>query len=110
MIIECLEFLGTSTKYIGYNYLVDTTLLYESGIRKNKKVLLGKLLNEISNKYNTKYTSVEKDERVCIDGIFRYGNIDNISVVFNNISGYYDERPSLKLFITTLINYLYKEK
>ena len=101
-----MNFIGVSTKYIGYNYLVDTTLLYHDIVKQNKKVLLGRLLNIISSKYNTKYTSVEKDARVCIEGAFRYGNLKNINAIFENISSYYEERPSIKLFISTIINYL----
>ena len=75
-------------------------------LKNNKKVILFDLFNKIANKYHTNILCVERNTRICVEGIFKNGNINNINKIFEHISSYYDDRPSNKLFLTTIVNYL----
>ena len=109
-IIEFLDYLGFSPKYLGYNYIVDVSVLTNKLFNKNKKIKIVELYNNVAEKYNTNFKCVDKNTRVCLEGTFKNGNINHINQIFENISAYYDDRPSNKLFFMTIINYLNKNK
>lgn len=108
VIIDFMSYLGVSTKYEGYKYMIDVTLMINRNFKRNEKLLLTDLYKRIAKKFNISYKCVEKNIRTCIEGLFKNGNIIHINEVFENISYYYDDRPSNKLFFTTIINYLNK--
>ena len=109
-IINILNYLGTSTKYMGYLYIIDEASMMIELMKNNQKIVLFDLFSKIANKYHTNWLCVEKNTRMCVEGIFKNGNIDNINKMFDGISSYYEDRPSNKLFLTTIVNYLNKEK
>lgn len=105
-----LSKLGVSPKYTGYKYIIDASLTMNNMLKKNERIIECEVFKQSADKFNTTFTAVEKNIRTCIEGLFRNGNIDNIDLLFEDISGYYEERPSNKLFLMTLINYLNKNK
>ena len=109
-VINVLDFLGVSPKYEGYKYIIDGATMMIKLVKENKKIVIINLFNEIADKYQTNSCCVEKNTRVCVEGTFKNGNLANIYQVFNSISSYYDDRPSNKLFLTTIVNYLNRSK
>jgi two-component system response regulator (stage 0 sporulation protein A) len=109
-IIDILDCLGTSPKYTGYKYIIDSTIMMSDLVNNKKKIVLSDLFSKIANKYHTNLLCVERDTRICVEGLFKNGNLNTIDMIFKNISSYYDDRPSNKLFLTTIVNYLNKNK
>ncbi len=109
-VINVLDFLGVSPKYEGYKYIVDDTIMMMDLVKNNKKIVLLDLFLKTANKYNTNFCCIEKNMRACVEGTFKNGNLKHIYEIFNSISSYYDDRPSNKLFLTTIVNYLNKKR
>ncbi|MCR5224335.1 MAG: sporulation initiation factor Spo0A C-terminal domain-containing protein [Bacilli bacterium] len=109
-VINILNNLGASPKYLGYNYIVDESVLIDAYNAKKKKVLLKEVHSVIANKYSKRGLTVERDIRSCIEGTFKNGNLNYIYELFFGSQAYYQERPSNKLFLTTIVNYLNKDE
>ena len=105
-VIRLLNLIGVSTKYIGYDYIVEESLLISKKYDENVKIVLRDINESIARKYKTKIHNIEKNIRCCIEYTFNYGNIKNIDKLFSNVQYYYSDRPTNKMFLTTVVNYL----
>ena len=109
-VVELYDYIGVSPKYLGYKYLVDETLLYADAVKNNKDKYLRDISIYVANKYNTNCMCVDRNTRTVIEGTFNKGNLIHINDVFHGVSTYYDNRPSVKLFLSTVVNYLINKK
>ena len=103
---DILNNLGASPKYTGYNYIVDESVLINNLNIQKKKILLKDVDKSVANKYSKQDVTVERNIRSCIEGTFKNGNLTYINELFFNSQAYYQDRPSNKLFLTTIVNYL----
>ena len=108
-IIRFLNELGVPSNYLGYNYIIEASLIIIEETNHNKKIKLKDVNAEISHLFNTTSGSIKRDIGSCIDSMFKYAKTRNIDKVFENVSNYYDERPTNKLFLLTIVNYLMSE-
>ena len=109
-VIDLYNYIGVSPKYLGYKYLVDETVMYANDVINNKEEYLGNISKYVANKYNTNSMCVTRDTRTAIEGTFNKGNLLHINDVFQSVSTYYEDRPSTKLFLSTVVNYLINKK
>ena len=109
-VIELYDYIGVSPKYLGYKYLVDETVLYANDVINNKEEFLGEISKCVADKYNTNIMCVDRNTRTVIEGTFNKGNLIHINDVFQSVSTYYEDRPSIKLFLSTVVNYLINKK
>lgn len=109
-VIELYDYIGVSPKYIGYKYLIDETIIYLENAKKNKAECLINITTTVANKYNTNSMCVDRNTRTVIEGTFSKGNLLHIDDVFSSVSTYYEDRPSIKLFLSTVVNYLINKK
>ena len=110
MVIDILDYLGVSPKYVGYAYLIDGCVIACNLLKSSNKLSMKVIYNMLAIKYHTRDICVEKNARVCIEGVFKNGIIKHINSIFENISTYYDDRPSNKLLFITIVNYLNRSK
>jgi hypothetical protein len=101
-----LNKIGMSHFYEGYNYIVEESLLINKQYNMHKKIILNDLNRDVANMFSTSTCSIERAIRTCIDGTFLHGNIGLLNQIFEYYASYYDSRPSNKLFLTTIVNYL----
>ena len=109
-VIELYDYIGVSPKYLGYKYLVDETVMYANDVINNKEEYLGEISKCVADKYNTNIMCVDRNTRTVIEGTFNKGNLIHINDVFQSVSTYYEDRPSIKLFLSTVVNYLINKK
>ena len=109
-VIALYDYIGVSPKYLGYKYLVDETIMYANSIKKNKEECICNITVSVADKYNTNSMCVDRNTRTIIEGTFNKGNLLHINDVFESVSTYYDDRPSVKLFLSTVVNYLINKK
>lgn len=105
-VIKLLNMIGVSTKYIGYDYIVEESLIISERSRQNKKIVLRDINRYVAKKFRTNLANIEKNIRCCIEYTFNHGNIKNIDKLFESVQYYYSDRPTNKLFLTTVVNYL----
>ncbi|MBR6073105.1 MAG: hypothetical protein IKP76_02155 [Bacilli bacterium] len=109
-VIELYDYIGVSPKYLGYKYLVDETVLYANDVINNREEYLGEISKYVADKYNTNIMCVDRNTRTVIEGTFNKGNLIHINDIFQSVSTYYEDRPSIKLFLSTVVNYLINKK
>ncbi len=105
-----LDMIGMPHTYIGYEYIVEESLLMFELFHHHKKIILNDLNNCIANMFNASLYTIERNIRTCIEGTFLHGNMNGIDKLFDYYKSFYDSRPSNKLFLTTIVNYLNKVK
>ena len=105
-VIKLLNMIGVSTKYVGYDYIVEESIIISEKSKHNKKIVLDDINEYVAKKFCTNKPNIEKNIRCCIEYTFNHGNINNIDKLFSNVQYYYSDRPTNKLFLTTVVNYL----
>ena len=103
-IIKLLNELGVPASYTGYNYIVEESLIILDKTSHNKKVVIYDTYKEVADKFNTNIFNVEKDIRWTIESTFKTARTSNIDKLFYNVSNYYQDRPTNKLFLLTIVN------
>ena len=103
-IMKILNELGVPSNYLGYNYIVEESLMILDITINNQKVILNNIDREVASKYHTNPFNIERDIRSVKEVTFRSAKTKNIDKLFYSVSNYYDERPTNKLFLLTIVN------